>query len=51
MAVAQVVMTVSRSPESLISHSGTDDRPTPAKNERPWTDDYTNILGAILAHR
>lgn len=51
MAVPQVVMMVARTPEALISHAGSDDRPASAKSARPWTDDYTNILGAILARR
>jgi len=51
MAAPQIVMTVSRSPKALTSHLGPDDRPTPTRSQMPWTDDYTNILGAILAHR
>lgn len=48
---ATLVMVVSRSPEALARFSA-DPRWRPARVDgtRPWTDDYTNIVGAVIAH-
>lgn len=49
MALPQVVIQVARAPSQLIPSPGQD--VTPVEAGRPWTDDYTNIVGAILARR
>ena len=48
---SSAVMVVSRSPGALEAFAR-DPRwkPAPDTGQRPWTDDYVNVLGALLAH-
>ncbi|MEO6339401.1 MAG: fused MFS/spermidine synthase [Caulobacteraceae bacterium] len=44
------VMMISRSPKALAAYAA-DPRWRPAPAEvKPWTDDYTNVAGALLTH-
>ena len=51
VAAPTLVMLVSRSPETLARFAD-DPRWRPARSEgvRAWSDDYTNVMGAVIAH-
>jgi hypothetical protein len=42
---------IAKTPEALAAWTaGQDWKPVDTQGVRPWTDDYTNILGAMIAH-
>ena len=49
IASSQYVLLVARSPEALAAYRGKPGWSEPVPDARPWTDDYTNIWGAVMA--
>ncbi len=46
---SQYVLLISRSPEALERYRGKTGWSEPKPSARPWTDDYTNVIGAVIA--
>jgi hypothetical protein len=48
VASSQYVLLISRSPEALERYRGKTGWSEPQPDARPWTDDYTNVWGAVM---
>jgi spermidine synthase len=49
VASSQYVLLLARSPEALDRYRGKPGWSEPQPDRRPWTDDYTNVWGAVVA--
>ncbi len=45
-----VALLVARNPAALEAYNGLTDWTPPQTHSRPWTDDYTNVWGAMIDH-